>query len=266
MAFRTDKILWYNNGVWGELGYACPNLGDNTSTLNVGVKKLVDVMGRNLSAIMQSEDVDLRTPPTINTIFRVKRLCERAKAIVGARAVPPNVPEMEATHATPAAEVFLLYPVPYFNVRNAFLKEWCAYILSAIGEACQHTSNRKPYEISADFASVVLQLVRRVYTQLGVELLGVSAEAARADDFVISDDLLKTYDPSKFFTRTEMIDTLPALNEIPTEDDLTMLTDGIAAPLCKPFLQTWPSQEKPLELKGNTVGSPSTSWPAPLVP
>lgn len=227
--FKTDQALWYNVGVWGELGYAVPNFGDDTTTLNDGIHYLTTVVGRNLSAIMHHPDVDLRTPPSINTLTRIHKLVLRARQILSGRDVAPGEADMESVHTSPAQLVHLVFPVPYFKVRNPHLKQYCGLVLNALAEMMQHTENRKPYEISTRFSGTVGQYLHRVYRLMATELFGIEADKAKALDFTLSDADLKAYDPGKWFTSTEMIDTIAPIQMVPTEDDLLVLTDGIAA-------------------------------------
>jgi hypothetical protein len=253
VAFRTDQVLWYNNGEWGRLGYAVPNVGDDPVTVNQGCRYLVEVMGRNLSAVMHSPDADMRRPPTINTLIRVHKLITRARTILAGRAVPSSTPQMEAIHATPAPQDPLIFPVPYFNVRNPWMKEYCGLTLAALGEAAQHTDNRQSYDFSLEFSGVVGQYLHRVYRLMATELFGVKNEEAAKPDFTLSEAVFATYNPSQWFTSTELIDTVPVLTDIPTEDDVRVLTDGIPATLLV-NVQKWPS--------GGTLGgssAPTTS-------
>lgn len=255
--FKTDQALWYNNGIWGQLGYAVPNFGDDSSTLNAGIHRLTETIGRNLSSIMHHPDVDLRVPPSINTLTRVHRLVMRGRTILGSRAVPSGTPNMEAVHTAPARQVTLIFPVPYFRVRNSWLKEWCGLVLNALSEAMQHTENRKPYEISENFAGTVGQYFHRLYRLMAIELFGVNKDDAKALDFLLTDADLSAYDPAKYFTSTEMIDTVPPLGDVPTEDDLQVLTNGIPATRLV-NLTKYPSGEL---LHPN--GSQGTTAPAP---
>jgi hypothetical protein len=227
--FKTDQALWYNVGVWGELGYAVPNFGDDPTTLNDGIHYLTTVVGRNLSAVMHHPDCDLRTPPSINTLTRLHKLILRARQILSGRDVAPGEPDMESVHTSPATMVHLIYPVPYFKVRNHHLKQYCGLILNALAEMMQHTENRKPYEISTRFSGMTGQYFHRVYRLMATELFGIDPEKAKALDFTLTDADLKAYDPGKWFTSTEMIDTVSPLHLVPTEDDLVVLTDGIPA-------------------------------------
>ena len=261
MAFRTDQALWYNVGVWGELGYAVPNFGDDTETLNSGIHYLTEVMARNLSAVMHHPDVDLRTPPSINTLIRVHKLVNRARSILAARAVASGTPNMEPAHSSPAPEVFIIYPVPYFKVRNKWLKEWCGLILNALCEAYQHTENRKAFEISEEFASRIGQYIRRVYKLMATELFNVPLEEAVKDTFVLTDAQLAAYNPSAFFTSTELIDVVPTLSLVPTEDDLQFLTSGIPATMLL-NLQRYPGGQPPAG-DVNMNGAAATASPGP---
>ena len=67
---NTDAVLWYNVGLFGEFGYGVPNPSDDVGSLNPNIIDCVNLIGRNLFNIMHHEDVDMRTPPSINT-FRI---------------------------------------------------------------------------------------------------------------------------------------------------------------------------------------------------
>ncbi len=225
--FKSDQVLWYNVGVWGELGYAVPNFGDDGRTQNQTIQYLTSVMGRNLSALMHHPDADLRVPPSINTLTRIHKLILRARTILAGRAVAPGTPDFEAVHVQPGMIEHLIYPVPYFRVRSPHLKEYCGLILNALAEAMQHTENRKPYEISLNFAGLVGSYLQRVYRRMATELFAVASNDAAKPDFILTDAVLASYNPAAFFTSTEMIDRVPPIERVPTEDDLSVLTDGI---------------------------------------
>jgi hypothetical protein len=254
--FGTDQVLWYNNGVWGQFGFAVPNFGDNSATINSTIAELVSLMGRNLQAIMLHTDASLRVPPSINTITRIHKLIIRARGILASRAVPPGTANMEATHATPAGQDFIIFPAPFFKVRNPHLRRYAEYILTCLSEMCQNTENIKSIEISTDFSGRVGQFLQRVYKEMATELLMIPAADASKADFTLTDAQLQAYNPALWFTSTEMIDTVPPLNQIPTEDDLAVLTDGIPASLLV-NLQKYPSGG-PAETNG-TAGATTTS-------
>src|SRR5882672_8138399 len=91
--FKTDQVLWYNNGIWGQLGFAVPNFGDDPTSNNETILYLVDLMGRNLQALMCQPDTDLRVPPSINTLTRIHKLIVRGRAILAARQVSSGTPD-----------------------------------------------------------------------------------------------------------------------------------------------------------------------------
>lgn len=238
---NTDAVLWYNVGIFGDAGYAVPNWSNDIGSLNPQVLDWVDLVGRNLFHIMHHEDVDLRIPPSINTCKRVHKLYLRAANILAGRAVPPGVDNLEVQHARPAGEVFRVYPVPYFKVRNPFLRRWAGLILVSLSEAMQHTENRKEMEISNAFAGLVGQYVKRVYTNMAIELFGKPRDVAMADGFVLTDADLAAYNPGEFFTATEMVDTVPRLDRVFTEDRLELLNEGIPVTQLPAELGPWPT-------------------------
>ena len=147
---------------------------------------------------------------------------------------------METAHALPAAEQFLVYPTPYFKVRNQWLKQYAGLMLLSLTESMQHQENARPLEISEAFAGLIGQYVQRVYRLMATELFRVPLAEASKPDFTISDEQLASYNPSVWFTSTEMLDTVAPLDDWPTEDDLEVLTNGI--PISHlPILGRWPS-------------------------
>ncbi|KKN49373.1 hypothetical protein LCGC14_0643490 [marine sediment metagenome] len=237
---NTDAVLWYNIGEFGQLGYGVPNPSDDPGSLNPGIIDLVSLAGRNLFHIMHHEDADLRIPPSINTVRRIHKLYVRLAQILASRAVPPGENNMEAQHLQPGGEIFKVYPVPYFKVRNLFMKRWAELIMMMMSEAMQHTENRKTLEISTGFAGQIGQYMQRVYRSVATELFGKTREEVRVEGFILTEQELSDYDPSVFFTSTEMVDTVPHLGHVFTEDRLSVLSDGIPV-TSLPELQPWPT-------------------------
>lgn len=237
---NTDAVLWYNVGIFGRIGYGVPNFSNDVGSLNQNILDLVDMTGRNLFAIMHHEDVDLRTPPSINTLRRIHKLYMRSVQILAGRAVPPGVNNLETAHFNPGGEMFRVYPVPYFRVRNQYLKRWAGLIMMALAEAMQHTENRKAVEISTTFAGQIGQYYTRVYQNMAIELFGKTRELATVPGFILTEVELAAYNPTLFFTGTELVDTVPPLNNVLTEDRLGVLSDGINTSDL-PQMQPWPT-------------------------
>ncbi|TWT46504.1 hypothetical protein [Botrimarina hoheduenensis] len=238
---NTDAVLWYRVGVFGDAGYAVPNWSNDVGSLNPQILDWVDLVGRNLFHVMHHEDVDLRIPPSINTCKRVHKLYLRAASILAGRAVPPGIDNMEAHHSRPAGEVFRVYPIPFFKVRNPFLRRWAGMVLVSMSEAMQHTENRKEMEISTAFAGQVGQYLRRVYANMAIELFGKAREEAWSEGFALSDADLAAYNPAAFFTSTEMVDTVPRLDRVFTEDRLEILAEGIPVTELPADIGPWPT-------------------------
>jgi len=224
---KNDAFLWYNVGDWSGYGLAVPNFGDDQTSQNDTIRYFTDIIGRNLQGIMWHTDSRLATPPSINTLRRIHKLCVRARNLFAGRAVPSGTNNMESAHAIPSPEEFRVYPVPYFTVRNQWMKQYCGLILLSLTEAMQHSENARPLEISEAFAGQISQYIQRVYRTMAVELFQVPLDAANAADFTLTDEQLAAYNPAAWFTSTELVDTVPDLANWPTEDDLQLLTDGL---------------------------------------
>lgn len=237
--FKTTQTLWYNNGIWGKLGYAVPNFGLGAKTMNATIKYLVSTIGRNLSGVVHDPDADVRTPPTINTISEICKLINRARSILAARALQPGTAAIQVAHVQPGLMDQLVYPVPYFLMANQWIQEYTGLILAALAEAMQHSENRQPFAITTNFANDISQLLQQVYMRVAIELLAVDPVIASDKSFVVTADMLKAYNPAAYFTSTEMIDVTTPTAPVPTGMDLTVLTNGIPASQLV-GLATWP--------------------------
>lgn len=270
---NSDAILWYKVGIFGDAGYAVPNWSNDIGSLNPTILDWVQLVGRNLFHIMHHEDVDLRIPPSRNTLERVHKLYLRAGSILAGRAVPAGERNMEVQHVRPAGEVFRVFPVPFFKVRNPFLRRWAELVLISLAEAMQHTENRKEMEISTAFAGQVGQYLRRVYENMAIELFGKQRAEAMASGFVLTEADFAAYNPSEFFTATEMVDTVPRLDRVLTEDRLELLAEGIPVTQLPADLAPWPTNllnfyantRSDSTMAGGTTssGQPAT---APIIP
>ena len=237
---NSDAVLWYDVGIFGKLGYGCPNPSDDFGTLNPTIEEFVSGAGAQLFVIMHHPDADMRTPPRLNTLMRVHRLYQSCSRLLAGRMVPHNQKDMEAKHIQSGAQVFRLHPCPFFQVRNPYMKRWAGYTMLMISEAMQHTENRRPIEISVDFASLMSQYLKRVYQEMSIELFGKTREEVRDPTFSLQEADFGAYDPSNTFPGTEPLDTVPPINRVLTEDQLAVLRDGIPTTQL-PNLKPWPT-------------------------
>jgi len=90
----------------------------------------------------------------------------------------------------------------------------------------KHTENRKSMEFSTQFSGQVFQYMSRLYTNMAAELFGKTREEVSTPGFILTEAELSTYNPSTFFTQTEMIDTVPHLGHVFTEERLSVISDG----------------------------------------
>jgi len=171
--------------------------------------------------------------------------------------------------------VFRVYPVPFFKVRNPFLRRWAGLVLVSLAEAMQHTENRKEMEISTAFAGQVGQYIKRIYVNMAIELFGKTREVAQADGFILTDADFSAYNPTEFFTQTEMVDTVPRLDRVFTEDRLELLAEGIPVTQLPANLSPWPTNLTNLYEGTRTdatiggalaAGNSTSATAAPIIP
>ena len=160
-----------------------------------------------------------------------------------------------------------------FSHRPEVMRRWAELILMSLAEAMQHTENRRSLEISTAFAGQVGQYVRRVYINMAIELFGKTRAEATADGFALTDTDFAAYNPGDFFTQTEMVDTVPRLDRVFTEDRLDVLAEGL--PVTElPELKPWPTNltsfyaatRTDATIGGAAVDGGSPAGSAPLIP
>jgi hypothetical protein len=258
-----DSWLWYNPGNWGPFGLAVPNWGRATTSKNGAICRLVRVIGRSTQLVMFHTDAMLYRPPTLNTVQRIHQMCTRARQILAGRSVPENETLLEATHAIPATQEHILHPVPYFKVRNEWLKEYCMLSLITMTEMIQHTDNQREIDVTEAFTLKVSSYIRRIYSLVGSELFNLPKERVEALDFTLTDEDFKNYAPSKLVAESEMIDTLLPETEMLTEDMLEPLTNGIPLSLM-PELGRWPTGSPSVDgtTQASSASQQNASWPS----
>lgn len=260
----TDAVLWYRVGIYGDLGYGVPNPSNDIGTLNPNIADITNLIGKNLFNMMHHEDVDLTVPPSINTLMRVHQLYVRAGQLLSGRAVPPNVPNMETAHVSPAGDIFRVWPIPYFKVRNAYMRRWASWVMVCLAECFQHTENRKTTEISTAFAAMIGQYMLRIYANMSIELFGKTREEAYTAGFLLKPEDFATYDPAKFFTPTEMVDTVSPLDNVFTEDRKSPLASGIPItelPVLQPYPTNLVTAYAAMREQANATINPDTGQP-----
>jgi hypothetical protein len=74
--FSSDEILWYDNGRWGEAGYAVANPAGKTWTNNAVIYQFHSLVGRNMFELMHRGDVKFYGPPHKQFWFDNAGLCK----------------------------------------------------------------------------------------------------------------------------------------------------------------------------------------------
>ncbi len=239
MAFSGSPVLFYNVGVWGKLGFGVPNWGKRLISRNIVLLELVETIGRNLQAIMCSDDSLSRTPPSMNTIIELNKLMMRARQLLATEATADNQVKMTGDKATNDKQSFTVFPCPIFNVRNRWLKTYAFMTMHALAEAMQSSENStSAFEITNVCSGQIGQYFTRILKRMSCELLNISPLDPTVpkdkvtglpiwEEFVLTDGQIRAYSPSTWFSKTEMIDTSFPLGDIPSDYDLEPLSNGI---------------------------------------
>lgn len=267
---RTDSILHYVAG--GEIdnyGLAVPNWSDDVQSVNETLVQLVELTGQNLLLIMTGNDARMSTAPFIDTIRLIHSLYVRFGNILNAAARKPNQSRFQGVHATPQVLIPKVYPIPFYNVRNRFLKEMAGLILGAMTEMLQHSENAIPYDISEDCAKGIWKFFKRAYEKLATGLFGIAPAEAEKPDFLLTEEQLSAYNPSAVLSSVERIDTVADISQIMTEDMMRVIRYGIPVnelpdlqPFSQPVLGTSNTSTVTTQPTNGAIFSPTNS-PAP---
>lgn len=240
MAFSGSPVLFYDvpvGGIWGKLGFGVPNFGKRLVSRNIVLLELVEVIGRNLQAMMLSDDALSRTPPSMNTIITLNKLLLRARQLLSTEQVADNQVRMTGFKGENDKQSFLVFPTPIFRVRNRWMKTYAYYVMHALAECMQSTENgSSAFEITNVLAGQLSQYFVRILKRMSCELLMIDMKTVPVDAgtglpnwyaFTLTDAQINAYAPSKWFSPTELIDTTYPTGDIPSDYDLETLTDGI---------------------------------------
>lgn len=241
--FSTTEIVWWNNGIWGQAGYAIPNDGGKPVTKNDVLWTIHRFIGRELFNVMHKPDVRFTRPPNADWLHQVAKMVRLGRKRLLDRAVDFNDERRgDAMRNTTSTEEFIVYPVPYFGgrIRNYDAKYWCGIMLVALGEMMQHPDNDLDGDITTLLASYVDRQLRRIEFDIATKYLGIPRETAESPDFVLPDVIDESnYNPNPLFTEAEMIDERPPVDWWPTANDLSPIA-GIPASVAKAYGMRWP--------------------------
>lgn len=224
--FDTDEVLWYNNGKFGQAGYAIPNPVGKTWTNNTVIYGLVQVVGRNLFELMHREDAKFYDAPHKQFWFDLHQLILTArKRLADRMRDPADSNGLVTKHVNPAPKVFLVYPVPFFGerIRQPDIREYCELCLLMLSECMQHSDNERISYITPAFAGTIGKYLQEILALFATKYFAKTREQAYAADFKLVDMDFIDYAPSKVLTSVEMTEERPPVQWWPTENDLSQI-------------------------------------------
>jgi hypothetical protein len=257
--FDTDEILHYNNGKWGEAGYACPNPGGKVWTTNSVIAEFVDIVGRNLFELAHREDVKFYAPPHKQFWYDVHQLIVTGRKRLNDRTRgPADNNGLVPQHAAPNPQVFLVYPLPYFGerVRQLDVREYIRLGLMLLGEVMQNSDNERSTYITPAFAGQASKYLQEIMALFCTKYFGKTRAQAYAADFVLADADFQAYDPTKVLTSVELTEERPPVQWWPTENDLSQIR-GIPINEALMLCQRWPSTAWLAQANGNVFTQPT---------
>ena len=243
-SFSGSPIWWWNNGIWGDAGYAIPNDGGKPSSGNETVVGIHSFIGAELFGLMHEPDVYMSRPFNAFWLKDLNRLLELGIKRLGDAAVGwTDRRQGDSPHATNTTQSFIVYPVPYFGgrVRQQDAKRWCGWVLQGLGELMQHSDNAYNDDITDFGASYAQGFLNRVRKDMAMKYLGATREQVEDPAYVVPENAFDAgvYDPAKLRTRRELTQERGPQQWRPQTNDLTPI-NGIPMHVAKQWAQRWP--------------------------
>jgi len=241
--FDTDEILWYNNGIWGDAGYAMFNPMGKTLSSNIDIFMMHSLCGKVLFELMHERDaVGFTGPPHKQWLYELyQMLFVTRKRLNDLTRTKSDGNGLDVSHAQPAPQMFVVYPIPFFGgrVRQADCLKYATIALLMLSEMAQHADNDRVGYVTEGFSSSIGQYVQEILAQMGMKFFGYKRAEAYAPNFEIKDADFTNYDPSKLMISTELIDERPPQQAWPTTNDLARIE---ALPVAQAilFAKRWP--------------------------
>ena len=243
--FSTSEIWWWDNGIWGEAGYAIPNDGGKPTSGNETMRRIVNFMGAELFNLMHRPDVKFRRPFNAEWLrdfnkmltLGLKRLADHAVGFTDKRSG-------DAAHAVNTPQAFTIFPVPFFGerIRQQDAKYWCGELLILISEMIQHSDNDYDNDATDYSVAFAQEKLLRIQGDMAKKYLAFTRDQVEADTFVVPDSAFAAgaYNPAALFTDTEM--TQERMPELwwPQANDLTPI-NGIPITTAKLWKRQWPA-------------------------
>lgn len=242
--FGSSEIWWWNNGVWGESGYAIPNDGGKSATGNETVWGIHDFIGAEMFALMHLPDVKLSRPFNAEWLFKLNRLLTLGIKRISDRSVGwGDDREGDAEHAINTPRSFMVYPVPYFGgrIRQRDALRWCGWTLQLLSEIMQHSDNTYDDDVTDVLGSMVQKGLNRIRKDMAMKYLGMSRDQVEDPAFTVPADAFDKgkYNPASLFTERELVEERMPNQWWPQTNDLTPI-NGIPINVANIWKQRWP--------------------------
>jgi hypothetical protein len=257
--YDTDEILWYDNGIWGRSGYAIPNPGGKTWTVNAVINNWVSGVGRALFELSHRDDVKFYGPPKKQFWFDLhKMIITGRKRLADQTRKPNDSSGLDPEHVNPNPRIYVCYPVPFFGerVRQQDVRYYIEIMLMGLSEAMQHSANDHVAYVTEDFTGQIGKFLQEVLAQFSMKYFGKTRVEAYDPAFSLSDDDFKNYDPSKVLASFEMTEERPPIQWWPTENDLSQIR---ALPINEALglAKRWPTTDWLMQADGNVFPDPT---------
>jgi len=271
--FGSDRPLLFNVDPWSRYGFAVPNWATQIGTLSVPIHGLADEIGKAQLFIMTHEDAGRLQAPSINTIMRFGKICNRIRGVLAGRKKEAKEVRIEGGHYTSDVLPWQIHPVPFFTsaiVRNRWMKEYNRLCMIALTNMYQHSDNNLPLTVTAKFAEDIWQYFNEIKILVGSELLQIAPEIVEDPNFIFKKEHYDLYDPASFTLNMERLDSSGPIQSIPTELDYRPLFQGYPSTTILPLLAQYavgPDGEgfsgTPLTDANSAVGIPGGAAVAP---
>ena len=241
--FTSNEILWWNNGIWGEAGYAIPNDGGKPTSGNERLRKVVKFLGAELFNLMHKDDVKFSRPFNVAWLRAFVKALDIGMKRLGDAAVNWNQERSgDFEHSSNTPTPFLLYPVPYFGarVRQEDALMWCGRTLQLLGEIMQHSDNDYDDDVTNLFVFPVQKKLLQMKREVGMFYFNKTREEVEADTWTITEADFASYNPATLFTERELMEERAPNFWWPNTNDLTPI-QAIPANVAKLYADRFPT-------------------------
>lgn len=235
---NSDSILHYDVEAFGDAGFAIPNPGNDPVTLNATIADVVAMVGKQVLNMNSTADRDLHTPPDIGLLKDLHQLYLNAGHMLSVSVVENNEPVFDSDHNSPDVQHFLIFPTPYRDTRNPWIKRYTRWMLCLISDLMQNTQNRREFDITPKVRDTAKKYMDRMYYDMATMLFRKTKAEAKVPGFILQPADFDTWNWSDWYVDTERIETVVHSRFVFTEDQLLTLAQGIPAaalPPSRPF-------------------------------